>query len=347
METTALDIQLHDQVDEALAAEIKAYWQAQGVNFSDAVANERIESVIATGRDRDGKIQAVASAPVMRVPHLNNNLMYCYRNLIDPAWRETGIQEVILSRFFDQANARRQESEQGPIGIYLEFPRQMAPEGPMPTVFMAEHVPFYLSRLAAPAIISRVAWFDNVRVTDAYAGEVPPPGRDLPEGYQLELPRMQPDESQQEDIRAFWRAEEAMPERVADERVNEVYALARDTEGKVCAVITVYIKQAPLIMQPVHCFRVFVGEAHRKLDLATVLTVRTREDLVERHEQDSAGDSVGIFTEVESPILAKYRNEAVWPSSRMVFVGMNAGGQQCRILYYPGTTIQDPRKRQG
>ena len=118
-------------------------------------------------------------------------------------------------------------------------------------------------------------------------------------------------------------------------------ALVAFRPGRVCAVLTAFIKRAPLINQPVHYFRVFVAEASREHDLAATLVRELRDDLLQRHAAGEITDSVGIFTEVENEYVAKYRNEAVWASTRFVFIGMNEGHQQCRVIYFPGATVFD------
>ncbi|MDF1821113.1 MAG: hypothetical protein P1U64_06065 [Alcanivoracaceae bacterium] len=341
MESSALDIQLLDQVDEALAGEVRAFWADQGAQFTEEAARERLAALVAVGRDRNGQVRAVASAMEVRVPQLNNNLMYLYRNLVDSDWQQAGVYEALMSGFFHKANARRQESGNGPLGIYIQVPAHMIPQGPMATVFMAQDVPFYLCAHNPSAGNARVAWFDNVRITSEHSGDVIARDRVLPDGFVMEYPRANVEEPLRSEILSFWEKEGAIPAQVAQSRVGQVYLLVRDPDGAICGLLTALVKRAPLINQPVHYFRVFVAAASREHDLAATMVKELRDDLLARHGRGEVTDSVGIFTEVENEYVARYRNEAIWASTRFVFIGMNERNQQCRVIYFPGATLFD------
>lgn len=266
MESSALDIQLLDEVDDTLASEVRTFWKDQGVNFTDQAAEERLAALVAVGRDRNGQVQAVASAVEARIPQLNNNLMYLYRNLVASEWQQAGVYQALMSRFFEKANARRQEREDGPVGVYIEIPAPMIPPGPVAPIFRAGDVPFYLCASNARAGHARVAWFDNVRISGEYSGEIIARERVLPEGFALEAPRGQVAEPLRSEILEFWARENAIPTELAQRRVGQVYFLVRDPDGAICALLTAFIKRAPLIEQPVHYFRVFVAAASREHD---------------------------------------------------------------------------------
>lgn len=341
MVAAALDIQLLDDVDDALATEVRAFWRDHGVTFSEQMAEERLAALVAVGRDRNGQLQAVASATEARIPQLNNNLMYLYRNLVAPDWQQAGVYEALMSRFYHKVNARHQERNDGPIGIYTQIPASMVPPGPVAATFMAGDVPFYLCARNDNGGIARVAWFDNVRISREYDGEIVARERLLPEGFVLECPRGQAQEPLAVELLDFWARENAMPANVAAGRVQQVYLVVRDPHGMVCAVLTAFVKRAPLINQPVHYFRVFVAQANREHDLAATLVRELRDDLLQRHAVGEITESVGIFTEVENEYVARYRNEAIWASTGFVFIGMNEARQQCRVIYFPGAMVFD------
>lgn len=341
MNDAALDIQFPDHIDEALAADVRAYWAAQGVNFSDQEARERLAALVAVGRDAQGQVRAVASAVEMRLPQLNDCLIYFYRSLVDSSWPVAGVHEAMMGGFFHKANVRRQQSGEGPVGIYLDVPAAMIPRGPTKAVFMAGDVPFYLCAHKPGIGNALVAWFDNVRISSEHSGEIVARERVLPEGFVMECPRGLIQEPLKSEILAFWSGKSPLPSDVAQRRVDQVYLLVRNPAGAICAVLTAIVKVAPLIHQPVHYFRVFVEEESREHDLAATLVTEFRDDLLARHAAGEIKDSVGIFTAVENAQVARYRNEAIWTTTRFVFIGMNDRDQQCRVIYFPGATLFD------
>ena len=138
----------------------------------------------------------------------------------------------------------------------------------------------------------------------------------------------------------LWLAHKVLTEPQARQRSEELLFVAVDERKReIAGVCTTYLRDAPTLKMPLWHFRTFVAPDYRQNDVAFHLLHLA----IDFHESkfnsgiDTSGR--GLYMETENLIIQRHRNEAVWPSSRMVFVGYNARGDHCRVRYFPGARI--------
>jgi len=59
----------------------------------------------------------------------------------------------------------------------------------------------------------------------------------------------------------------------------------------------------------------------------------------ERFDKKREGLPIGVISIVENEQLKENRREAVWPASKMLFVGKTKLGHDIRIRYFKGARI--------
>jgi len=138
----------------------------------------------------------------------------------------------------------------------------------------------------------------------------------------------------------LWLAQKVLTETQATKRAEELLFVATDEkDGGIAGVCTTYLRTPPALKLPLWHFRTFVAPEYRQNDIAFHLLHLA----IDYHESRFTGGTDpggrGLYMEIENPIIQRYRNEAVWPSSGMVFAGYNARGDHCRVRYFPGARI--------
>lgn len=139
---------------------------------------------------------------------------------------------------------------------------------------------------------------------------------------------------------ALWLEHKVLTEEQARRRVGQLLLVTvEDQSDRLVGVCTTYLATPPSLKVPLWHFRTFVAPEHRQNNIAFHLLHLA----VDFHEtQFVAGTDTrgrGLYMEIENPLIQRHRNEAVWPSSKMVFVGCNARGDHCRVRYFPGARI--------
>lgn len=139
---------------------------------------------------------------------------------------------------------------------------------------------------------------------------------------------------------ALWLEQKVLTETQATNRAQELLFVAADErDGRIAGVCTTYLSTPPAMKLPLWHFRTFVAPEYRRNDVAFHMLHLA----IDYHEARFTGgvDSRGrgLYMEIENPVIKRCRNEAVWPSSGMVFVGCSARGDHCRVRYFPGARI--------
>lgn len=143
-----------------------------------------------------------------------------------------------------------------------------------------------------------------------------------------------------EQAMALWLEHKVLTETQARKRAEELLFVATEEKSdRLVGICTTYVGTPPSLKVPLWHFRTFVAPERRRSNIAFHLLHLA----IEFHEtQFIAGADTGgrgLYMEIESPIIQRHRNEAIWPSSKMVFVGYNARGDHCRVRYFPGARI--------
>lgn len=143
-----------------------------------------------------------------------------------------------------------------------------------------------------------------------------------------------------EEIITFWLANGALPTReAAAQRVGQVAYIARTDAGQIVAVTTVYLQANKQLNNHFYYVRVFVADSARRSQVAIALLRKVKSHFESLYQEGMLSPAIGLFMEVENPILKKFRNEAVWPTTGFVYIGDNAKGDHQRVYYFGGVRI--------
>lgn len=142
------------------------------------------------------------------------------------------------------------------------------------------------------------------------------------------------------EIVEFWSAHRMLPpEADARERAKQVVLIARH-QGKIVGLSSAdVVKYRQLNDNVFFLFRMVVLPQFRIPGIESKMIVTTREILEAFAETQTANKPIGMLTFVENPQLIAKRREAVWPASKMVFIGNDKAGRQIRVYYFKGATI--------
>jgi hypothetical protein len=123
------------------------------------------------------------------------------------------------------------------------------------------------------------------------------------------------------------------------ERLQQLVFVVKDDKGDVVAVSTafkVYIQQ---LRNYFFALRLMIVPTHRVPGLTSKLLVTTRDFLESVHHLDTNEPCIGLITLVENKRLKENRNEAIWPASKMVYIGNSKSGDHIRVYYFKGARI--------
>ncbi len=142
------------------------------------------------------------------------------------------------------------------------------------------------------------------------------------------------------ELTAFWIRENALPAGAsAEQRAQQVACIARDEEGAIAGVCTLYKQLNQHIGHPFLYYRSLVRSDQRQYGVARQLIVQTWDHLNRLAVNGAVDGSIGFCTIVENEILQTHKREAVWPLSRLIYIGKNNQGHHIRIRYFDGASI--------
>lgn len=160
------------------------------------------------------------------------------------------------------------------------------------------------------------------------------------EGFRMHNLREDRQPALVEQVISLWLAHKVLTEPQARQRAEELLLVAVDEGNEaVAGVCTTYLRTPPALKMPLWHFRTFVGPEYRQKDVAFHLLHLALDYHESRFTSGADTSGRGLYMEIESPIIKRHRNEAVWPSSGMVFVGYNARGDHCRVRWFPGARL--------
>lgn len=138
----------------------------------------------------------------------------------------------------------------------------------------------------------------------------------------------------------FWNTNKMLrPGQSADERAQQVVFLVRaKPENKVVGVATAMpIRFKQLNNKVFFYYRSIVLPEFRQPGLASKLIVETR-DFLESISIEGR-ECIGLLTLVENPSILQAKREAIWPASKMIFMGVDKNGRHIRVYYFKGARI--------
>jgi hypothetical protein len=167
------------------------------------------------------------------------------------------------------------------------------------------------------------------------SSEQGPEGRELDRRYRL-VPFDGADARVAAGLVALWTSTGALSPEAAERRVAEAAYVAMDELDGVVGVSTIRLGRNDHLGLPMWTYRTFVSPSHREGDIAFLLLHRTRDLLLERRRSGVDTRGAGMLMEVQNEILKRARNQALWPTTRFVFIGEDEVGAHHRVFFFPG-----------
>ena len=137
------------------------------------------------------------------------------------------------------------------------------------------------------------------------------------------------------EIAALWQKHKALPTGVtAEDRMNEVAAVATDEDQRVLGIGTVIKRFVPELDMYFYFFRTFSDPSVRNRKLARDMLITCYQHMGEWSKTHDP-EVVGVYTELENDLLQKHLLHARMPHSSMTYIGMTANRIRQRIRYFP------------
>lgn len=147
-------------------------------------------------------------------------------------------------------------------------------------------------------------------------------------------------EEDTEKIIRFWSKLGVLPPNAdGRKRAQQIVFIVIDNENELRAVCTSYLAAIDDLHGEYYHFRCLVDPEFRQSQLAGDLLNSTF-DLLEEATSKASQESIkGMYIEVENKHLLTNKNEAVWPKTGFVFIGMTPKGTHRRVRYFQGARI--------
>lgn len=142
------------------------------------------------------------------------------------------------------------------------------------------------------------------------------------------------------EIVSFWMVNRMLPEGIdAHARSKQVVLVIRN-KGKIVGLTSAEIvRYRQLNNNLFYFFRMIVLPEIQLPGIGSKMVVETRDFLESQAEKQMTNKCIGMITIVENPQLVATRNQAVWPSSKMVYIGNDKHGHHIRVYYFKGAKI--------
>ena len=142
-----------------------------------------------------------------------------------------------------------------------------------------------------------------------------------------------------DEVKAFWQDLKVMPAGVSiDERAKQLVFMAK-VDGKVIGVSTAERLQINRLNgKYLYSMRMLSHPKHRYPGFDSKICLLTRDRLQEEFVAGKT-DCIGMITVVQQPEMQAGRSEAIWPVSKLMFMGLGPQGQHVRVYYFPGATV--------
>ena len=145
--------------------------------------------------------------------------------------------------------------------------------------------------------------------------------------------------SYREGVLQMWKCYGGPVGNEAEQRLGQLVFVVCDNAGALVGVSTAFKAYVKQLRNHFFIFRLMIMPEYRIPDLTSRLLVSTRDFLESMHDQETAEPAIGLLTLVQREQIKKIRNEAIWPASRMVYIGNTAEGHHIRVYYFKGARI--------
>lgn len=144
------------------------------------------------------------------------------------------------------------------------------------------------------------------------------------------------------EVKKLWRKHFSdLTDDQLNDRLKQVVFALRTAEGKVVGVSTAHKAYIEQLKNHLYSFRCFLDPDYRIPGLTSTLVIKTRDWLEEIHQTDGDENDrcIGMITLVENARIMKFRNEAIWRASKMVYIGNSPKGFHIRVHYFKKALI--------
>lgn len=147
------------------------------------------------------------------------------------------------------------------------------------------------------------------------------------------------DPALERDATAFWGELKLLPSTATvEDRLKELCAVAYSGD-KVVAVSTAVAAHLKSLRSNLAMYRCAVSPQARQKDVATRITLFSRDVLEEWSLAHPEERLMGLGTIVQSRLLIENLPQAIWPDTKFVFIGYSSNGYPMRVLWFPHATI--------
>lgn len=124
-------------------------------------------------------------------------------------------------------------------------------------------------------------------------------------------------------------------------RLRQLVIVVSTPSGEVVGVSTVFKAYVKQLRNHMYAFRIFIVPEYRIPGLTEVIMLKTRDFMEDVNQKDGPENSrcLGMITIVENERIMKNRTEAIWPSSKMVYIGNTPNGHHMRVSYFKKAMI--------
>lgn len=145
-------------------------------------------------------------------------------------------------------------------------------------------------------------------------------------------------ETVREDVTRIWRLMHFSAAEI-EARLPQLVIVMKNESGRVVGLSTAYKTYVRRLRNYLFACRVLIVPAYRRENLAPSLLVSTRDFLESIHVHDRENPAIGLITLVENEYVRRTRTDAIWPASRMVYIGNSKQGHPIRVYYFKGARI--------
>jgi hypothetical protein len=142
-----------------------------------------------------------------------------------------------------------------------------------------------------------------------------------------------------QEVLAIWKQVGGLTDVEAEKRLHQLVFIVRDEHERIVGISTAYKAYIKQLKNYLYAFRCMLVPDCRIPGLTSKLVVETRDFLESIHESEGTDKAIGIITLVENERIKQHRNEAVWPASKMVYIGNSKEGHHIRVYYFKGARI--------
>ena len=144
------------------------------------------------------------------------------------------------------------------------------------------------------------------------------------------------------DVLAFWREEKLLSQDMdLASRLQELCVIAY-ADSRVVAVSTAVLTRLEQVRARVAMLRFAVAANYRGQHLATNVLEMARRQLQDWAAAHPEEKVMAIGTVVQARGLGSKLTEAVFSPSGLSVIGHTAKGEQLRLAWFPGATVDDP-----